>query len=110
MKKLDWIVDRRRELAARYRQRLSRATRWLSPPYVPTTPSRIFRATPSQAHRRRVRSRLDLMQRLLDAGIATRRGIMLAHREPAYAGRDWRSCRAPSGPATARCSCRSIRK
>ena len=31
-------------------------------------------------------SRNDLMQQLLDQGIATRRGIMLAHREPAYAG------------------------
>jgi dTDP-4-amino-4,6-dideoxygalactose transaminase len=26
------------------------------------------------------------MQRLLDGGIATRRGIMLSHLEPAYAG------------------------
>jgi perosamine synthetase len=26
------------------------------------------------------------MQALLDAGIATRRGIMCAHREPSYAG------------------------
>ena len=31
-------------------------------------------------------SRDQLMQRLLDAGISTRRGIMLAHAEPAYAG------------------------
>ena len=31
-----------------------------------------------------------LMQRLLDAGISTRRGIMLAYTEPAYAG-----CRTP---------------
>ena len=29
-----------------------------------------------------------LMQRLLDVGIATRRGIMLSHKEPAYADRE----------------------
>jgi perosamine synthetase len=31
-------------------------------------------------------SRDELMQRLLDGGISTRRGIMLSHMEPAYAG------------------------
>ena len=30
------------------------------------------------------------MQAMLDAGIATRRGIMCAHREPAYAGAERR--------------------
>jgi dTDP-4-amino-4,6-dideoxygalactose transaminase len=31
------------------------------------------------------------MQRMLDAGITTRRGIMCAHREPAYADEHWRA-------------------
>jgi len=31
------------------------------------------------------------MQALLDRGIATRRGIMCAHREPAYRNQSWRS-------------------
>jgi dTDP-4-amino-4,6-dideoxygalactose transaminase len=31
------------------------------------------------------------MQFLLDRGIATRRGIMCAHREPAYQNQPWRS-------------------
>jgi dTDP-4-amino-4,6-dideoxygalactose transaminase len=31
------------------------------------------------------------MQRMLDAGIATRRGVMNAHREPAYPPGTWRS-------------------
>jgi dTDP-4-amino-4,6-dideoxygalactose transaminase len=30
------------------------------------------------------------MQTMLDAGVATRRGIMCAHREPAYAQEPWR--------------------
>ena len=36
------------------------------------------------------------MQVLLDKGIATRRGIMCAHREPAYQKESWRS----AGPLT----------
>jgi dTDP-4-amino-4,6-dideoxygalactose transaminase len=35
------------------------------------------------------------MQKLLDDGIATRRGVMNAHREPAYPVGSWRS--APGG-------------
>jgi dTDP-4-amino-4,6-dideoxygalactose transaminase len=34
------------------------------------------------------------MQQLLDAGIATRRGVMCAHREPAYPPETWS---APGG-------------
>jgi perosamine synthetase len=33
----------------------------------------------------------QVMQAMLDAGIATRRGIMCAHREPAYSKEAWRS-------------------
>jgi dTDP-4-amino-4,6-dideoxygalactose transaminase len=36
------------------------------------------------------------MQALLDEGIATRRGVMCAHREPAYHHEAW-SCGAPPG-------------
>jgi perosamine synthetase len=39
-------------------------------------------------------SQVQVMQALLDQGIATRRGIMCAHREPAYQSQAWRS----SGP------------
>jgi dTDP-4-amino-4,6-dideoxygalactose transaminase len=31
------------------------------------------------------------MQALLDAGVATRRGVMCSHREPAYAAAPWRA-------------------
>jgi dTDP-4-amino-4,6-dideoxygalactose transaminase len=51
----------------------------------------------------------QVMQRLLDAGIAARRGVMCAHREPAYPPEVW-SCGAddeagpsrPSGPSRLR--------
>jgi perosamine synthetase len=36
-------------------------------------------------------SQVQVMQTLLDQGIATRRGIMCAHREPAYQSQSWRS-------------------
>lgn len=43
----------------------------------------------------------QVMQAVLDAGIATRRGVMCAHREPAYSQEPW-SC--GSGPG--QCGCR----
>ena len=36
-----------------------------------------------------------VMQRMLDVGIATRRGIMCAHREPAYRTESWRGQALP---------------
>jgi len=39
-----------------------------------------------------------VMQFLLDRGIATRRGIMCSHREPAYAGEPWK-CESSDSPA-----------
>ena len=41
-----------------------------------------------------------VMQFLLDAGIATRRGVMCAHREPAYPPNTW-----SGGPEHLRCDC-----
>jgi dTDP-4-amino-4,6-dideoxygalactose transaminase len=83
MKRLDWIVQRRRELAARYTAALS-GHPWLRPPYVPDYAESNFQSYAVQLTDRAPISRDDLMQRLLDQGIATRRGIMLSHREPAY--------------------------
>jgi len=36
----------------------------------------------------------EVMQSLLDRGVASRRGIMCAHREPAYKDQDWRAAGA----------------
>jgi perosamine synthetase len=47
--------------------------------------------------------RNEVMQHLLDRGIATRRGIMAAHLEPAFAGRS-----APALPVTERLTRRSL--
>ena len=86
MKKLDWIVARRRELAARYTAALADHP-WLRPPCVPDYAEPTFQSYAVQLTDDAPISRDDLMQRLLDEGICTRRGIMLAHTEPAYAGR-----------------------
>ena len=85
MKKLDWIVRRRGELAARYTDALA-DHRWLRPPQVPDYAEPNFQSYAVQLTGDAPIGRDRLMQRLLDAGISTRRGIMLAYTEPAYAG------------------------
>jgi dTDP-4-amino-4,6-dideoxygalactose transaminase len=85
MKKLEGIVRRRRELAGRYNAALA-GHPWLEPPHVPAWAEPNFQSYAVQLRADAPVSRNDLMQQLLDQGIATRRGIMLAHREPAYAG------------------------
>jgi dTDP-4-amino-4,6-dideoxygalactose transaminase len=85
MKRLDWIVQRRREIAARYTAALA-SHPWLRAPYVPEYAEFNFQSYAVQFTEDAPIGRDDLMQRLLDQGISTRRGIMLAHLEPAYAG------------------------
>jgi perosamine synthetase len=85
MKRLDWIVGRRRELAARYSAALANHP-WLEPPHVPDYAEPNFQSYAVQLTENAPMSRDELMQRLLDAGISTRRGIMLSHIEPAYSG------------------------
>jgi len=92
MKRLEWIVARRRELAARYTRALANHA-WLRPPYVPEGVEPNFQSYAAQLAAGAPLSRDDLMQRLLERGIATRRGIMLAHREPACA--DLAPCSLP---------------
>lgn len=84
MKRLDWIVNRRRELAARYGEFLS-GHAWLRPPHVPRDCEPNYQSYAVRLSAEAPISRDELMQRLLDREISTRRGIMLSHREPAYA-------------------------
>jgi dTDP-4-amino-4,6-dideoxygalactose transaminase len=89
LKRLDEIVRRRRELAARYDRELA-GIPWLRTPYVPDWAEPNYQSYAVTLTDEAPIGRNELMQRLLDAGIATRRGIMLAHRERAYAGLDRR--------------------
>lgn len=101
MKKLDSILRRRRELAVRYTQALSDHP-WLRPPQVPDYAEPNFQSYAVQLTNDAPLTREELMQRLLDCGIATRRGIMLAHQEPAYANQPLRVPLPHSERASAR--------
>ncbi len=84
MKRLEGIVARRRELAAGYTKAL-RHHPWLRPPYVPDDTEPNFQSYAVHLTDEASLSRDELMQELLELGIATRRGIMVSHREPACA-------------------------
>ena len=81
--RLEEMIGKRRELAERYNRAFA-GNPHLDPPFVPdysahTFQSYILRLKPSSPV-----SRDELMQKLLDRGIATRRGIMCSHLEPCY--------------------------
>ncbi|MEM7408318.1 MAG: DegT/DnrJ/EryC1/StrS family aminotransferase [Pseudomonadota bacterium] len=90
--RLDGLIARRRATADRYRELLS-SIPGLQTPYEPADvqsnwQSYCVRLPPAL-------SQVGVMQALLDAGVASRRGIMCAHREPAFANADWRSSAGP---------------
>ena len=88
LKRLPGLVARRRELASVYDALLVDVP-GLRLPVEPSWARSNWQSygvgLPPDVSQRRV------MQALLDDGIATRRGIMCAHREPAYAQQTWRS-------------------
>lgn len=78
------LLNQRLKLAARYNQAFAGSEALLPPhipPYAkPTYQSYLVRLRPNAPI-----SRDDLMQKLLERGISTRRGIMASHRERPYA-------------------------
>jgi dTDP-4-amino-4,6-dideoxygalactose transaminase len=91
--RLEAIVERRRTLASVYTDQL-RGVSGVIPAVEPD-----WARSNWQSYTVRLEPPLDqrrVMQRLLDDGISTRRGVMNAHREPAYPPGSWR---AP-GPLT----------
>jgi dTDP-4-amino-4,6-dideoxygalactose transaminase len=96
LRRLPGILRRRQELAARYAQALDTIP-GLEPPIVPD-----FARSNFQSYAVRVTpdypvSRGELMAVLLSEGISTRRGIMNAHQERAYA--DSPRCALPTSEA-----------
>lgn len=83
LKKLDQIVAQRNKIASRYINELSsiNAIRLLVAPPDKTTNYQSFAVLIGENAKK---SRNDIMQELLDCGIASRRGIMLAHLEAPY--------------------------
>ncbi len=97
LKRLPGFLERRRRLARRYLDGLA----GLPGLVLPVEPA--WARTNWQSFCVRLADDLDqrdVMQRLLDLGIASRRGVMCAHREPAYTPDTW-TCR----PAGRDCEC-----
>jgi dTDP-4-amino-4,6-dideoxygalactose transaminase len=82
--RLPEFLDRRARLAGRYTEAI-REIPGLEPPFVPDWARHNYQSYPVRVTAEYPLSRDDLMQALLDRGISTRRGIMNAHQEPAYA-------------------------
>lgn len=96
LKRLPEIVARRRQLVLRYRQLLENQPDLglpVEPEWARSNWQSFCVRLPEYADQRIV------MQAMLDAGISTRRGIMCAHREPAYAKEPWSCGHGPGGGA-----------
>ncbi len=88
LKRLPVLIARRRQLAERYAELLE----GLEGVSVPQEPE--WARSNWQSYCCRLEewiSQVDVMQALLDRGIASRRGIMCAHKEGAYGDLQWRS-------------------
>lgn len=101
--KLDWIVEERRKIAARYLTELAdieciRLPREEEGYFTNWQSFSIYLKESAPI------SRNDLMQALLDKGIASRRGVMTSHRETAYK----EQCKGLSLPRTEDACDRSI--
>lgn len=97
LKRLPDIVARRREQVQHYRELLTDIPGLvlpIEPEWARSNCQSFCVRLPEDCDQRQT------MQAMLDAGVATRRGIMCAHREPAYAHEPW-SC----GVAPGTCDC-----
>jgi perosamine synthetase len=86
LRRLGDIVTRRRQLAQRYQRLLGQIpglAMIADPGYGTTNFQSFWLALPDEF----AVTRNELLQRLTDAGVSARRGIMAAHLEPAYADR-----------------------
>jgi dTDP-4-amino-4,6-dideoxygalactose transaminase len=106
LRRLPAIVQRRRELAARYRELLGAIPGlgvFSEPAWARSNWQTFAVRLPAGRDQRRV------MQAMLEAGIATRRGVMCAHREPAYRGQGWRCIEGPQACGCPPASCRRLK-
>jgi perosamine synthetase len=81
---LDTVLAERRRLAERYSARLA-GIPWIETPYEPSYAVRTWQSYPIRVGNGAPLDALELMRALLRDGIATRRGVMAIHLEPAYA-------------------------
>ena len=84
LERLEGIVSRRREIAARYHEFFSRYE-YLQPPFEPAGCRHAYQSYLLRVKRGAPVTRDGLMASLAEKEIATRRGIMAIHREKSYA-------------------------
>lgn len=83
MKKLPKILAARKRLAQRYNKAFSKSG-LIIPPYVPVGYVHNWQTYVVRLRNNRTITRDGLMQKLLNVGIATRRGVMASHLEAPY--------------------------
>lgn len=83
MKKLDWILKKRKYFAKRYNEKLS-AIEEVEIPYSPPYTSHTYQSYIIRLTKKAKTKQVELMEKLLKKGIATRRGVMASHLEPLY--------------------------
>jgi dTDP-4-amino-4,6-dideoxygalactose transaminase len=88
LQRLDGMLARRRELAARYSSRLSTLP-WLVVPHEPAECHHNFQSYMVRLQNDAPVTRDQLMQELLDCGVSSRRGIMAIHRGLPYCDEKW---------------------
>ncbi len=105
LKRMPAMVDRRREQVLTYR-RLMAGMPGVTLPEEPKWACSNWQSfcvrLPEHVSQRAA------MQTLLDAGIATRRGIMCAHREPAYSREPWSCGKGPDACGCTMGTCRRL--
>ena len=83
MEKLDWMIEERKKIAYEYNEAFN-DIEYIKLPLEKEGYSSNYQSYSITLDDGCPISRNDLMERLLDKEISTRRGIMLAHKEPAY--------------------------
>jgi perosamine synthetase len=106
LKRLPEIVGKRRELASRYKTLLAE-TPGLGLPEEPEWAHSTWQSfcvrLPEGSDQRQV------MQSMLDAGVATRRGVMCSHREDSYPANTWLCAGRAGGGACTTESCQCLK-
>lgn len=100
--RLEEFLRRRRYLASRYSEQLQRFG-WLSTPKVPDKCLHNFQSYMVRLQPGARITRDSLMQRLLECGVSTRRGIMAIHRERRYRDPRWEERLPKTNAATDEC-------
>ena len=85
LQRLNGMLSRRRTLALRYSEQLSRIP-WLTIPNEPINCRHNFQSYMVRLQKSAPIARDQLMQELLNRGVSSRRGIMAIHREVPYRG------------------------